>query len=286
MARVLIAGCGYVGTALGLLLGRRGHEVFGLRRDAAPLPEPISRMSGDLDLPESLPRARFDVLVFTAGAFSSDEASYRQTYLTGLSHALDAFSAARVLFTSSTAVYGQSHGEWVDESTPTEPQHHSGRIMLEAERLLRIRHPDAIVLRLGGIYGPGRSSLVNRVRRGEATYPPGDPFVNRFHRDDCAGALAHLIELERPDALYLGVDDDPATRRQVAEWIALCTGAPPPRQLSEGSARGGESNKRCSNARLRASGYTLRFPTFRDGYGALLGSEATGEADAAGPDPG
>ena len=281
MSRVLVAGCGYVGTALALLLLRRGHEVFGLRRDAAALPAGIGALAGDLERPESLPRADFDALVFCAGPRATDETSYRATYLAGLAHALDAFPAARVVFTSSTAVYAQSGGEWVDESSPTEPRHFSGLTLLEAERSLWQRRPDAVVLRLGGIYGPGRASLVDAVRRGEAICPVGrEPFVNRLHQNDCAGALAHLVELEQPASLYLGVDDEPASRRRVMEWLAARLGVAPPRPLdgADPPTRRGYSNKRCSNARLRGSGYLLGFPTFRDGYGALL--EDPGETDA------
>lgn len=277
MARALIAGCGYVGSALGTRLAEEGHEVFGLRRNVDRLPPTIRPIAASLSESSTL-RAHamaFDWLFFTAGPDESTEAAYRLTYLQGLSSLLAVFGrdARRVLFTSSTAVYAQAGGEWVDEASETEPEHFSGRVLLEAEaRLLELR-PDATVLRLGGIYGPGRASLVEAVRRGDATYDSSDEsWVNRMHRDDCALALAHLAGLEQPESLYLGVDDEPASRRQVLEFIAGELGSPAPRPATPGTRprRRPASNKRCRNARLRASGYDLAFPSYRQGYRSII----------------
>ena len=112
------------------------------------------------------------------------------------------------------------------------------------------------------------------VREGRASVADGPPeYTNRFHRDDCAGALAHLLTLDNPKSLYLGVDDDPVDRRTMIEWLAQELGAPPPEVKPAGQAQGGRrslSNKRCRNALLKASGYRLLHPSFRDGYRALL----------------
>ena len=173
------------------------------------------------------------------------------------------------MFTSSTAVYAQADGEWVDERSPTLPTAFNGRRLLEAEQLLFAHAPGGVVLRLGGIYGPGRTRLLERVRRGEASYPPGTPaWSNRIHRDDCAGALAHLLELPDPEPVYLGVDNEPTCRRTLLEWLAARLDAPAPRP--DPALPPPRSNKRCSNARLCASGYRFRYPDFRRGYDASL----------------
>lgn len=275
MPRALIAGCGYVGSALGVLLAGRGHEVWGIRRDVGALPRAIRPISASLlDRAElGRHRAPFDWLFFTAGADGRSEEAYRRIYVEALGNVLDVFGAGvrRAIFTSSTAVYAQREGERVDELSPAEPTDFGGRTLLEAERLVTERHPDATVLRLGGIYGPGRASLVDAVRSGEARFDPADTsVVNRFHRDDCAGALAHLAELASPERLYLGVDDEPAPRAEVIAFLAARLGVGLPRAQPGGGVRRSASNKRCSNARLRASGYELVYPTYRAGYGALV----------------
>jgi nucleoside-diphosphate-sugar epimerase len=280
MANILIAGCGYVGTALGLRLAAAGHVVWGIRRSAEGLPSGIRHVAADLTIPETLrelPPA-LDVVFYTAAPNGPDEATYRAIYVDGLRYVLEALacqhqSPQRVLLTSSTAVYAQLGGEWVDETSPTEPQHFTGRRVLEGERVLLDGPFPATVLRLGGIYGPGRTSLIERVRQGFATCRDGPPlYTNRIHRDDCAGALHHLMTLPQPDSRYIGVDHEPADYCDVLCWLAAQLGAPPPRvEASSGTdTRRHRTNKRCRHDKLITSGYVFRYPTFREGYAALL----------------
>jgi len=279
VSRVLVAGCGYVGTALGVELAERGDEVFGLRRDPSRLPARIAPVVADLGDPATLgDLPAVDAVVYAAAAAGFAEPLYRGVYVDGLANLLRALDARdrrprRLLFVSSTAVYAQSDGEWVDETSPAAFDQWSARALLAGEALAREGAAEAIVVRFGGIYGPGRARLVEEARAG-ATYAPGPPrWTNRIHRDDCAGALAHLLRLPDPAPLYLGVDDEPADRRDVLAWLAARLGAPEPRPVADGDddARRERSNKRCSNARLRASGYAFRFPSFREGYAALVG---------------
>jgi len=283
MANVLIAGCGYVGTALGTRLASEGHVVWGLRRRTDALPSSIRPFVADLTVPETL-RALppgLDFVFYTASADASDDDSYRAAYVEGLHNLLSALGdqcqqLLRVFFTSSTGVYAQSSGAWVDETSPTEPAEFSGIRMLEGERLLLGSPFPATVLRLGGIYGPGRTRLIDRVRRGLAVCPDGPPlYTNRIHRDDCAGALHHLMNVEQPDQIYIGVDHEPAEQCEVLRWLAARLGVSPPgvEPPSGSEVRRHQSNKRCSNAKLVASGYVFRYSSFRDGYMALLDAE-------------
>lgn len=286
-ARVLIAGCGDVGTALGLLLhDRGGHEVWGLRRRASALPAAIRPIAADLGDPPTLAGlpAGLDYVVYAAAADGHSESAYRRAYADGVAALLSALaeqgqSPHRIFFTSSTGVYGQTAGEWVDESSPTEPESWTGRILLEAERRLLAGPFPATVVRLGGIYGPGRTRLIRLVQSGEATYARDQPaYTNRIHRDDCAGAIAHLLAMDLartpPEEVYVGVDCEPAERRVVLTWLAERLGVEPPRAVEPGpGGRGG--NKRCRNARLLAAGYRFRYPTFREGYGAMLADHAS-----------
>ena len=285
MAHILIAGCGYVGTALGTRLAAAGHVVWGLRRSAEGLPSGIRYVAADLTAPatlQDLPPA-LDVVFYTAAPNGADDVAYRAIYVDGLHDLLEALvrqhqSPRRVLFTSSTAVHAQSAGEWVDETSPAEPRHFTGRRVLEGERLLLDGPFPATVIRFGGIYGPGRTSLIQRVRQGLATCRDEPPlYTNRIHRDDCAGALHHLMTLPEPDSLYIGVDHEPADQCDVLRWLAGQLGAPPPRVGASPTTdtRRHRTNKRCRNAKLVASGYVFRYPTFREGYAALL---AAGDA--------
>jgi nucleoside-diphosphate-sugar epimerase len=280
MANVLIAGCGYVGTALGTRLASEGHVVWGLRRRPDALPSSIRPFVADLTVPETL-RALppgLDFVFYTASADASDDDSYRAAYVEGLHNLLSALGdqcqqLLRVFFTSSTGVYAQSSGAWVDETSPTEPAEFSGIRVFEGERILLGGLFPATVLRLGGIYGPGRTRLIDRVRRGLAVCPDGPPlYTNRIHRDDCAGALHHLMNVDQPDQIYIGVDHEPAEQCEVLRWLAARLGVSPPgvEPPSGTEVRRHQSNKRCSSAKLVTSGYTFRYPTFRDGYMALL----------------
>lgn len=283
MSRILVAGCGFVGAALARRLASENHEVWGLRRSPKELPPGVRPLAADLCQPESLRNLppELDFVFYTASADSSAAEAYRSAYVTGLKNLLNALreqgqSPCRLFFTSSTSVYGQSAGEWVDENSPTEPDHHTGRIMLEAEEALLSSPFPATVVRLGGIYGPGRRRLIERVRRGEAGIAEGPPrYVNRTHRDDCAGALTHLMNLDNPEPIYLAVDDEPAEQGEVVHWLADRLGVPPPRAApdTEAPSRRSGSNKRCKNARIKASGYRLIYPSFREGYAEILREE-------------
>jgi nucleoside-diphosphate-sugar epimerase len=278
LARILIAGCGYVGNALGEALLRDAHEVWGLKRRVAGLAPGIQPLEADLGLAATLGElpTGLDFVFYMVSPGGRDDAFYRAAYVRGLRNLLEALEARRqrprrVFFVSSTAVYAQQGGEWVDEASPTEPRHFSGRRLLDGERLLFESPFAGTVVRLGGIYGPRRTRLVERVRTGNAVYRGRPPqYTNRIHRDDCAGALRHLMGLEAPERLYLGVDCEPAAEARVLVWLAGVLGAPAPREVKSAPRGRGNANKRCRNERLLASGYSFRYPTFREGYTALL----------------
>ena len=288
--RVLISGCGYVGCALGLLLAAEGHTVFGLRREPSHLPLAIFPVAADLShplppraLPPNLDAAVHAVSPSTAGGATEDDA-YRTAYVDAPRNLLAALGAQpsvrRLLFVSSTGVYGQAGGEWVDETSPTEPRSLSGRRLLQGEELvLRGPVPEPVVLRLGGIYGPGRAGALGRLLNAPPREDRPPRYTNPIHRDDCAGALRHLLALPNPRPLYLGVDNDPADRRTIADWLAARLAKVPPTAgtLAPQKAPRVRANKRCSNRRLLASGYALRYPTFREGFATLL-DEATPNA--------
>lgn len=278
---ILIAGCGDLGTSLGSQLAGEGHTVYGLRRRPQPLPTPLNTLQADLSYPASLARLPQDVdtAYYLATPSSFDDAAYQAAYVDGLRNLLQALARQpqpirRLVFVSSTTVYGQLEGEWVDESSPTEPNGFSGRRMLEAEHLALASGFDAVVVRFGGIYGPGRERMLRKVRAGEPC--PAEPplYTNRIHRDDCVAALAHLGQPAVAAGVYVAVDDAPCSQCELMDWLAARMQLPPPDRAANqpaGGLRG--SNKRCRNDKLKASGFRFRYPTYRQGYAALLEAE-------------
>lgn len=276
MSAILIAGCGDVGGELARRLLADGHEVYGLRRRAHLLPDGVRPVKGDLREPASLRAVPngIDILCYTASADGRSPERYREAYVDGLRNVLLAVSRAgaisRVLYTSSTRVYPQNNGEWVDEDSPTGEGDIYARLLLEGESAALEAAPSAVVVRFAGIYGPGRTRLIDLVRK--AAPCAARHYTNRIHRDDCARALRHLMQLERPSPLYLGADHDPATQCEVMDWIAERLGLPAP---GRGGGNPASTGKRCDNARLVSSGYTFEYPSFREGYGAVIAGLST-----------
>ncbi len=280
MAQVVIAGCGYVGNALARLLLAEGHEVFGIRRDPTKLAKGVKAIRGDLSDPRSFGPApqRVEYVVFAVAADESTEQAYRRAYLDGLAGLLEWLAnegqrPKRIVMTSSTSVYGQRRGEHIDEDSPTHPTQFRGETLLASERLLAASGMSTVVVRLGGIYGPERESLLDRAVAGELRIRPVEHFTNRIHRDDAAGLVRHLLFHPNPAPLYLGVDNEPAEESQLHTFVAKELGLPEPtleEKEGAGRRRQGVGSKRCSNRRARESGYKFRYPTFREGYGALI----------------
>ena len=277
MARVLIAGCGYVGASLGESLAAQGDVVWGLRRRRVDVVDPIRPVCADLSEPASLCElpADVDYVVYAVSADAFTQEAYRRAYVDGLVNLQSVLEGrgargpSRLLYVSSTGVYGQTDGESVDEDSAARPLGFSGRLLLEGERCALGSSIPTVVVRLGGIYGPGRTRLIERVRDQAGCVAGFRRYTNRIHRDDCVGVLAHLMRLESPRSLYVAVDDQPATELEVMRWLALRLGAPPPvEELEEDSST--RTNKRCSNHRLRDSGYRFRYPTYQTGYEAVL----------------
>lgn len=279
--KILIAGCGWLGTALGEQLAESGREVIGLRRDASKLPPSLVPLAADLGDARSLREAlaphaaSIDTLVYAAGSNGRDDASYALAYDEGVARVIEALEAApleRALFTSSTAVYDVADGE-VDEESEV---HHAGhaRFLLAGERRMQ-GLPKGVAFRLAGLYGPGRTRLVQSVhegtlgRDGRAAHQAGAPggrdrYTNRIHRDDAARAIAHLLALPSPAPVYVGVDEEAAPLSEVAAFLAARLGVSAP--ALEAPPRG----KRCSSRRLRASGFVFALPSYREGYPAIV----------------
>ncbi|WP_104168509.1 SDR family oxidoreductase [Arthrobacter sp. SX1312] len=274
---VLIAGCGDLGTEVGLRLAARGERVVGWRRSAGRLPAAIEGVAADLtgDLPP-VP-ADTDVVVIATAAGDRTEAAYRSAYVDATRNVLaalrrDGVTPRRIIFVSSTAVYGDFDGALVTEESPAESTAPTARLVREAEQVLLGGSANGTVLRLSGIYGPGRTRLIDQVRSGSAVLPPEPQWTNRIHRDDAAAAIVHLVtRVASPAPIYLGSDELPVDLSEVLRFLAAELDLPEPPAGEPTSGRGGA--RRVDSSLLRATGFTFEYPTYREGYRAVLAGQ-------------
>jgi nucleoside-diphosphate-sugar epimerase len=278
MANILIVGCGYVGSELAGRLSKAGHEVWGLRRNPTNLPEGVHSLQADVLQSQSLMSAipsEIDYAAYCVSSRERSESAYRDAYVTGLRNVLGALQARcpglhRVIFTSSTGVYGQNRGEWVDEDSPTQPGNFSGAQVLEGESTLRNSGLPSVIVRFSGIYGPGRDRLVQLAQTGYELTAQDEAYTNRIHRDDCAGAIEHLLFLERPAEIFIGSDCEPASRDELLRWLAKRIGVELHNAMYDKLSHDVPMNKRLSNQRLLESGYRFIYPTYREGFTSLI----------------
>lgn len=284
--RVLIVGCGYVGLELGATLVRLGHRVFGVRRsetgrdvmDATG----ICPVIADTTRPGDLARlpGPFGWVVFCAAPDGNEVEDYRRTYLEGARCLVDALAAnppRKLVFTSSTSVYGQDDGSRVDETSPAEPATETGRILRESENVVLDavgKGIPSVVLRVAGIYGPGRDRTFRQLLSGQAVIEnDGSRHVNMIHRDDVVTAIVAALKRGCPGEIYNVVDDAPTRQSEFLGWLAGTLGTPMPARVDPASSMKQRrvTNKRVNNNKARTElGWQPAFPTFREGYAAQI----------------
>ncbi len=294
--RAMIIGCGYIGLQLARELHRQGHEVFGVRRSAEAAPllerEGIRPVIADITRSEELARlpAEADWVVFCASSSKGGPEDYRAVYLRGLQNTLAWCENGRVrklVYTGSTGVYGQTDGSAVKESSPAQPLTETGQILVEAEQLLlravTARNLPAVILRVAGIYGPGRGHLFQQYLRNEARVTGrGDQIMNMIHRDDVVGAILAALKNGRPGEIYNAVDDEPVAQIHFLRWLSETLGKwMPPAVSGDATAerKRGLTHKKVQNRKLKMElGCAFQYPTFRQGYTAEIKRlEQTGE---------
>jgi len=256
--RRLIVGCGYLGERLASRWLAAGSRVWGLVRTPSRLArlseagvEPIvADVAAPLPLP-ALPEV--DTVVWAVGFDRTAGRSYREVHVDGLRRLLDALAGnPRLIFVSSTGVWGRVDGQRVDEATPPHPDREAGRVLLEAEALLG-GHPKGrgTVLRLAGIYGPGRLPRIDDLRASRPLEADPDSWLNLIHVDDAAAVVMAVADHAGPGPLYVVSDGRPVRRRDFYARLADLVGSPPPNWIPPAAdARGGD--KRVDPRRLFA----------------------------------
>ncbi len=266
----LIVGCGYLGARVGAAWLTSGRVVCALTRSRAEALraqgfEPITGDVLDRASLAALPAA--STILYAVGLDRSAGRSMREVYVEGLRNVLAALpKEGCFIYISSTSVYGQTGGEVVDGDSATEPLEENGRIVLEAERILREFRPDAIILRFAGIYGPGRAMRKQSLLNGEPYVGDADKWLNLIHVDDGVRALlAAERSASSAGRTFAIADDTPVSRRDFYAEFARLLGAPEAR-FEPSPQSGRQANRRVSNAAAKAAlGFAPEFPSYREG---------------------
>lgn len=282
MKRAFIVGLGYTGEALARRLMSDGVEVFGLRASPGVASDRIPTRVLDLraaTIPE-LPEAEDAVVYYMVPTLFRALDEKTRPHLGPPSRFLGALERHRpraLVYLSSTSVYGDREGAWVDELTPVNPGSPWGRMRLDLEALFggwaEARGLPACVVRLPEIYGPGRGPI-ERLRKGYTLRFP-DRWSNRIHVEDLVRVLDELGRRPGP-GLLLCSDDLPAQSQVIYDLAASLLGSGPVLRSEEPALDANRlsllrDSKRCDNQRLRRFlDGPLRYPTFREGLPACL----------------
>ncbi len=278
--RILVAGAGWLGAPLSRALLAAGHEVIALRRDETrlrPLVEAgVIPMALDLASPGASERipAGVDAIVACQSAGAEAPAAYEAAYVTSNRALLEAASRLRVkafVYTGSTGIFGQRDGGDVTERSAPSPAGPAGEVLARAEALVLGAAGEGVpgrIVRLSGLYGPGRAGVLERVRSGRLALGPGDDaWMNFCHLEDAIAFVVAALLRGEAGRVYHGSDAEPARRREVVTWISSRLGIPPP--TSEAAAPG--PNRRVlSEWTCQALGVELRYPSFREGLSGEL----------------
>ena len=276
--KILLAGCGDLGLRTAARLGSN-FTCYGLRRQTEKLPDFVIPLRADLSDTDQVRYALaegFDVVIATVTPDRYSEKSYMASYITAAKSLLkvirDSVNPPSLLvWASSTSVYGQNDGGWVDEKSSTKPQTFSGRVILEAEKIIDRLPCRKVVIRFSGIYGPGRQRLLDRVLAGATVTETPRLWSNRIHSEDCAAIFSHFINLHLEgrvlENLYLATDCVPITRIDLNRWLSSKLKVAF-KEISEDDSHG----RRCCNKRLLDSGFKFLYPSYEDGYGSLINS--------------
>ena len=276
--RVLIAGYGHVGHLLAQELKKDQHHVTGIKRTTqahacdAMIVKDILHLD-DHDLPD------VDFVVYCPSSDHSSLSAYSAIYVEAAKKLFSYYQnrqhQPRILYVSSTRVYEQQHGQWVDESSECAAQDPFAQIILQGERIVQDTKLDAMIVRFSGIYGVNRHYLLDALKRGDGRMCHSLRYSNRIHAIDCARALYHLMRVHYNEGLYLASDHEPTSINTIIAWLSATLGIPVPEDKQSESSDPGDhaSNKQVNNARLLHTGFRFELPNYRQGFKHILQAE-------------
>lgn len=274
--KILFAGCGDIGSRSASRLAA-DFDCFGLRRNPQSLPDFISPLAGsmsDLDFMVEVLNQDFDILVATLTPDGFTPEAYQRAYVDSAKTLATAMTLATtvpklVIWVSSTSVYGNCNGAWVNEQSPTKALSFSGKLLLEAEQQIAALSCATVIVRFSGIYGPGRTRMLDQIIAGKGRPAEPQQWSNRIYSEDCAGVLAHLVRAFEAgkvlESLYIATDSTPVTQHDLRIWLAQQLKVQLEDEIVEQKAI-----RRCSNQRLLDSGYEFLYPSYKEGYQSLI----------------
>jgi nucleoside-diphosphate-sugar epimerase len=281
--RILIVGCGKIGRRVAYELAK-SNQVWSLKRSNEEANKELRFIAADVTDTEQLSSALerqlrdgVDFILYCLTPSERTETGYKNVYLKGLANTLQALPKIarlkRIFFISSTSVYHQDNYEWVNESSLTKPESFAGQVILQAETFLQASSSPSTIIRFSGIYGAGRNRLLKQVQDASESKTSllscQARITNRIHEDDCVGFILHLMTEamlgKQLQSHYVATDSSPVDLNEVLLWIAeqLKIELPAPADIVN-SRRSG--NKKCRNKAMLDSGYTLKYPSYKEGY--------------------
>ena len=274
---VLIVGCGFVGLPLARDFASSGwetHATTASEASMAKLHHEQFRIYA-LDITDEngfqkLARRNFDVVIHCASSGRGAASDYEAVFLTGTRNLMGNLNCGNFIFSSSTSVYAQTDGSWVDETAPANPSRETGQILRATEDL--VLSAGGAVARLAGLYGPGRCVPLRKLLDDTAIIQGnGDRVMNMLHQLDAAAALRFLAET-KSSGLFNAVDNEPVAELEWFRYVCERLDKPiPPYGPRELNRKRGWTSKRVSNRKLRSLGWEALCPTFREGLAAILG---------------
>jgi len=274
--KILFAGCGDIGSRSASRLAA-DFDCFGLKRNPQSLADFISPLAGsmsDLDFMVEVLNQGFDILVATLTPDGFTPEAYQRAYVDSAKTLATAMTLATavpklVIWVSSTSVYGNCNGGWVNEQSPTKALSFSGKLLLEAEQQIAGLSCATVIVRFSGIYGPGRTRMLDQIIAGRGRPAEPQQWSNRIYSEDCAGVLAHLVRAFEAgkvlESLYIATDSAPVTQHDLRIWLAQQLKVQLEDEIVEQKAI-----RRCSNQRLLDSGYEFLYPSYKEGYQSLI----------------
>lgn len=279
----LVFGCGFLGCRVAQRWAARGDRVFAVTRSdercaelhslgLVPLQADVTRAETLTDLPQC------ETVLYAIGWDRRAGQSRQQVYVEGLENVLQRLPPpAKLIFVSSTGVYGHADGSWVDENSPCHPRREASRAIYAAEQVLGRSGwaSRTVILRMAGMYGPGRMLRLDELRRQSPMPVAANSFINLIHVDDAARVVEAVADRVSPPELFNVSDGQPADRREYFSFGARLLGLPPPEFVEPETAadsqrHDGENKRVCSRKLFDHLGIELRYPRYREGWKATL----------------